>query len=192
MSLRDRVLLLVLLGAFPGPAAEAQSYSDPGLGIGVNFNGSKGIDAAGLGFSGGVQARLRLTGGLGLELLATYRSEKQESGGVPVLQVREIPIQGSLLFFILPSGRVQPYVVAGFGYYRTWSFGIGPNEATGTTHENNFGLHAGLGVDVRTGLRTAVFADARYVFLDVDAVKNLVPPNSANFVQVTAGLNVYF
>jgi outer membrane protein W len=170
--------------------ASAQSYSDPGPGGGAHASGTKGIDAVSAGFSGGVQARFRLTGGLGLELLATYRTENQEAAGVRVLRLREIPIQASLLFFFLSSRRVQPYVLAGGGYYRVAATTYLPN--ADTTHENDFGLHAGAGVDVRTGLRTSVFADARYVFLEVDAVKTQFPDSSANFVQVSAGLNVYF
>src|SRR5258706_12390434 len=106
MSLRGSLLLLGLAGVVASSRAEAQSYSDPGIGVGAHFNGSKGIDAASAGFSGGLQARVRLTGGLALELLATFRSETQVSGGVEVLRVREIPIQGSVLLFIVPSARV--------------------------------------------------------------------------------------
>src|ERR1700687_1623846 len=105
MSLRERLLLLALAGMLPGSTAVAQSYSDPGLGVGAHFSGSKGIDASSAGFSGGVQARLRLTGGLGLELLATFRSEKIQTEGTPVLQIREVPVQASILLFILSSGR---------------------------------------------------------------------------------------
>lgn len=192
MYLRQRVLFLAFGAALAARPAAAQSYSDPGVGVGVHASGTKGIDAAAAGFSGGVQARFRLTGGLGLELLATYRSERQETAGVPILRLEEIPIQASLVFFLFSSRSVQPYLVAGGGYYHVIVTGLGPNEAAGTTHENNFGLHAGAGVDVRTGLTTSVFADARYVFLEVDSLKTLAPGNSANFVQVSAGLNVYF
>src|SRR5262249_43620780 len=161
MSLTGRVLPLVLGVLLAAGPASAQSYSDPGLGLGGHVHVSKGVDAASVSVSGGIQARFRLTGGLGIELLATYRAENQEVAGTRILRLEEIPIQASILVFLLSSRRVQPYLVAGGGYYRVAATTYVPT--ADTTHENDFGLHAGIGIDVRTSLKTSVFGDARFV-----------------------------
>lgn len=172
--------------------AEAQSFSDPGTGYGAQAGYASGRDAEAAGATGSVHARLRLTGGIGLELSAGYRRDTFAVEGARVLTVDQIPVAASFLVFFLHAGRVQPYVLAGAGY--TWAKprGEGPNSATPTPAENLFALHAGAGVDVRTGFRTSVFLDARYVFLDVEAVKALPGQPKADHLRVAAGVNVYF
>ena len=93
------------------PAA-AQSYSDPGTGYGADAGYARGRDAESGGATGGVHARLRLTGGIGLEVSAGYRHDSFATDGVRVLTVDEIPIAASLLVFFPHDGRVQPYVLA--------------------------------------------------------------------------------
>jgi opacity protein-like surface antigen len=172
--------------------ARAQSYSDPGTGYGAEAGYARGRDAEQGGATGGVHARLRLTGGIGLELSAGYRRDTFAVDGARVLTVDQIPVAASFLVFFLHGGRVQPYVLAGAGY--TWAKpkGDGPNAATSYPAENLFALHAGAGVDVRTSFRTSVFLDGRFVFLDVDAVKALPNQPKADHIRVAAGFNVYF
>jgi outer membrane protein W len=172
--------------------AGAQSYSDPGTGCGAEAGWASGRDAESGSATGGVHARLRLTGGVGLELSAGYRRDTFAVDGTRVLSVDQIPVEASFLVFLFHSGRVQPYVLAGAGY--TWAKpkGVGPNADTYYPAENLFALHAGAGVDVRTSFRTSVFLDGRYVFLDVDAVKTLPDQPKADHIRVAAGFNVYF
>jgi opacity protein-like surface antigen len=172
--------------------AGAQSYSDPGTGYGAEAGYASGRDAESGSATGGVHARLRLTGGLGLEVSAGYRRDTFAVDGASVLTVDQIPVEASFLVFFPNSGRVQPYVLAGAGY--TWAKpkGNGPNAATYYAAENLFALHAGAGVDVRTSFRTSVFLDGRYVFLDVEAVKMLPHQPKADHIRVAAGFNVYF
>jgi outer membrane protein W len=170
----------------------AQSYSDPGTGYGAEVGYGSGRDAESGSATGGVHARLRLTGGIGLEMSAGYRRDTFAVDGTRVLAVDEIPVEASFLVFFLHSGRVQPYVLAGAGY--TWAKpkGEGSNAATHYPAENLFALHAGAGVDVRTSFRTSVFLDGRYAFLDVDAVKKQPNQPKADHIRIAAGFNVYF
>lgn len=172
--------------------ARAQSYSDPGTGYGADVGWAGARDAESGGATGGVHARLRFTGGVGLELAAGYRSDTFAVDGVRVLTVDQVPITASFLVFLLHSGRVQPYVLGGAGY--TWARpkGEGPNADTSYPHENLFTLHAGAGMDVRTSFRTSVFLDGRYVFLVVDAVDTLHGQPKADYIRIAAGFNLYF
>ena len=164
----------------------------PGLGYGADAGYTRSRDAESGGATGGVHARLRLTGGIGLELSAGYRRDSFAEGGARVLVVDEVPLAVSFLGFFLPNGRVQPYLLAGIGY--TWAKprGEGTNAGTPYPAENLFALHAGAGVDVRTSFRTSVFLDGRYVFLDVNAVKALPTQPKADHLRVAAGFNLMF
>lgn len=173
-------------------SAAAQSYSDPGTGYGADAGYARGHDAESGGATGGVHARLRVTGGIGLELSAGYRHEAFATGGARVLTVSEVPVAASLLAFFLTNGAVQPYALAGIGY--TWAKprGEGTNAGTPYPAENLFALHAGAGVDVRTSFRTSVFLDGRYVFLDVNAVKALPNQPKSDYLRLAAGFNLTF
>ncbi len=186
---RAATLALTLAAALP---AGAQSYSDPGTGYGAAAGYARGRDAEAGSAIGGVHARLRLTGGIGLEMSAGYRRDTFAADGARILKVDEIPVTASFLVFFLHGGRVQPYALAGAGY--TWAKpkGEGPNAATSYPAENLFTLHAGAGVDVRTTFRTSVFLDGRYVFLDIGAVKLLPAQPKADHIRIAAGFNVYF
>ncbi|MEO8586224.1 MAG: outer membrane beta-barrel protein [Acidobacteriota bacterium] len=172
--------------------ARAQSYSDPGTGYGADAGWGGARDAESGGATGGVHARLRLTGGIGLELSAGYRSDTFAVDGARVLKVDQIPIEASFLLFFLHGGPVQPYVLGGAGY--TWAKpkGEGPNADKSYPAENLFTLHAGAGVDLRTSFRTSLFLDGRYVFLVVDAIDTLRGQPKADYIRIAAGFNVYF
>ena len=185
-----RILLVTALAA--ALPAVAQSYSDPGTGYGADVGYAAGRDAESGGATGGVHARLRLTGGIGLEVSAGYRRDSFATDGVRVLTVDEIPLAASLLVFFPHDRRVQPYLLAGIGY--TWAKpkGAGPNADTSYSAENLFALHGGAGLDVRTSFRTSVFLDGRYVFVDVGAVKALPSQPKSDYLRLAAGFNVYF
>jgi outer membrane protein W len=191
MSPVPRALFLAAL-LFAARGARAQSFADPGTGAGVHLSYSRSPDAVSGFFSGGAQLRLRLTGGIGVEILATYRREEYAVQGEAVLRVIEVPVVGSIQLFLLSSQRIQPYILAGGGYYYVRTTALGTQAANGTVNVNKFGLHAGVGVDARLAPRLGAFADARYVFLDVDTVKALDGNPKPSFWHVTAGLNVYF
>lgn len=182
MKCLRRLLLLPILALVPGVAV-AQGYSDPGLGLGGQIALTHSPDADAATVSGSFQARLRLTGGLGLEGSIGYRQERYGP-----LRLTEIPVQGSLLVFFLTSRPVQPYLLAGGGYYWVRETGLAPDDGRKT--ESLFGLHAGFGVDVRVSRRVSVFADGRYVNLQVTSVEET--GRKASYWTAGLGLSWYF
>jgi outer membrane protein W len=178
----------VLLSACP---ALAQASSDPGIGAGAHLGFSRARDADSGFFSGGLQVRARLTGGLGIEALVSYRRETYTSGGEAFLRVQEIPLQGSVELFFLARNPIQPYILAGGGYYYVRTTALGSNTAGGHT-ESLFGFHVGAGVDARVAKRASVFADVRYVLLDVEAVKALPGGLKSDYVNAIAGVMLDF
>ena len=183
--------LASLLAALLGPVrAAAQPFADPGTGAGLLGAATKAGGAAGTSFVGGALGITRLTGVFGLELFVGYRRDSYDQAGAPVLRVEQTPVQLSLLAYLLPNLRVQPYLLGGIGYYRIWCTGEGTLESEGKTIENKFALHAGAGVDVRVARAVSLRLDARYVFLDIDAVSAL--GMSSRSGQVGAAVNVYF
>jgi outer membrane protein W len=186
---------LVLMLGWSGGAL-SQSNSDPGVGLGAHASYTRAPDAAAGRLSGGIQLRARLTGGLGLEGLASYREEEYEIAGERVLKLAMVPVQGSVQVFFLFSKPIQPYVLAGIGYYYLRASGLGSRSDTGRTTENKFGAHAGAGIDARVARKVTVHADLRYVFIDVDAVRALTAPGptemSSNFWHGTAGISYHF
>jgi len=181
----------LLLAALLQPAeTAAQPFADPGTAAGLLGFYERTPDAAGGAFAAGAQVLARLTGVLGVELFAGYRRVEYESGGAKVLRVTQVPFQLSVIGYLLPNLRIQPYVLGGGGYYRIWATCLGPEEARGRSIENKFALHAGAGIDVRTGRAFSIRAEGRYIFLDVDAVTAL--GKSAKGWQTGAGFNVYF
>ena len=193
---RDRLLgALVLLLGWSGGAL-SQSNSDPGVGLGVHAAYTRSRDAAAGRLSGGIQLRARLTGGLGLEGLASYREEEYEIAGERVLKLAMVPVQGSLQVFFLSSKPIQPYLLAGIGYYYVRASGLGSRSDTGRKTENKFGAHAGAGIDARVARKVTVHADLRYVFIDVDAVRALTEPGPterrSDFWHGRAGISFHF
>jgi outer membrane protein W len=183
-------LLFLLEALFSSPRAGAQPFADPGTGAGILGAASQAVDGSGTTFVGGALGITRLTGVFGVEFFMGYRTDDYSQGGSTVFRVRQVPVQLSLLAYLLPNLRVQPYLLGGIGYYRIWCTGEGPLEAEGQTIENKFALHAGAGVDVRVSRAVSLRLDARYVFLDIDAV-SAIGMNSRSG-QVGVGMNVYF
>lgn len=189
-----RLALLVLASCglvLPGPRqALAQGYSDPGTGLGAHVGWTRGREASAAGLAAGVQGRLRLTGGLGVEGLIQYRTDVFDDEGERRLRVTQLPVSASVLLFFLYSHPVQPYLLGGGTYVLVSSKGLGTNDGFGRT-EHKFGLHGGLGVDVRAGERFLVHADARYVELDYDFGPTLTGKRGS-FVSVNLGVDWLF
>jgi outer membrane protein W len=187
--------------ALSAGSAGAQPFADPGTGVGLLAGASRGFDAQGSSFFASALVLTRLTGVVGVELAAGYRQDHytgqaagvNEAGqaidGAHDLRVWEIPVQLSLLFYLLPNARVQPYLLGGGGYYYVHVTDTGP-DGVASTGSSKFGLHVGAGVDVRVSTRLSLRADARYVFLDIDAVSSL--SKTADYWQAGIGFNLYF
>lgn len=174
----------------------AQSNSDPGVGVGAHGALTQGREGGGQRPTGGLQARARLTGAIGLEGLISFRTDEVKDGGEPLLSLKMMPLQVSGQVFFLPSKPVQPYVALGGGFYVVRTTGLSRNTADGTKTQTLVGAHAGVGLDVRVGRRLSAFAEVRYALVEVDAVarlKNLTGRTfSGNYVAWNAGLNLLF
>lgn len=175
-----------LLAGFP---ASAQSNSDPSAQWGAHAGVATGRDVEGAHAAAGVHWRPRLTGALGLEVSAGYERETWVSGDRRI-GADHVPVEGSLLFHLFYTRRVQPYLLAGIGYHWVNPHGSGFSDGTPYTAQNLFGLHAGAGVDVRTGENVSVWLDGRWTFLDIDAVKDF--GLKSDTVRVAAGVNLTF
>jgi opacity protein-like surface antigen len=182
-----------LLGALAlglaAPSACAQAFSDPGAGFGLQGGVSMGEDVNAVAI-GRLHARYRLTGMVGVELAAGYREVRVQSQDAPFLRLSEAYLAGSFLLFFLFDHPVQPYLLAGGGYYYVDERGLGGN-AEYHQIEHLFGFHAGAGVDVRVSRRISLFLDGRYTFLGIASI----PPDyagKADFVTATVGMNLYF
>ena len=187
--------------ALAAGSAGAQPFADPGTGVGLLAGTSQGFDTQGSSFFASALVLTRLTGVVGVELAAGYRQERYSGVAAEVndagqaieaahdLRVWEIPVQLTLLFYLLPNARFQPYLLGGGGYYYVNVTDTGPS-GVASTGSSKFGLHVGAGVDVRVATRLSIRADARYVFLDIDAVSNL--SKTADYWQAGIGFNLYF
>jgi hypothetical protein len=118
-------------------------------------------------------------------------------------QIRETPIQGSLLLFPVRAA-FSPYVLGGFGVY---------TEATDTllldgnvdhsTIERRTGWHLGLGAEMKIARHVSIFADYRFRFVhwgaDATATSEPVPGSSSIGLKLThegsmwtSGMAFYF
>ena len=185
------VALALALTAVPRPAA-AQSWSDPGLGLGARLSASSGASAEGVTLGGGLFLRYRITGSLGLEGAVSYRSETLADGTGPLLDVLDVPVTGTGLLFFLPRTRVQPYLLAGAGLHVVRTKPAGRNVTTETATEARFAMHVGAGIDFRSSRRSAVHVDARWYFFEPTAVSDLKADGydlGSGYLLVSAGVS---
>ncbi len=120
-----------------------------------------------------------------------FRRDTYRAGGLDALRVWQIPVQASLLVFVPPATRLQPFLLAGAGYYRIGTTDLLPG-AAGHTHDNRFAFHAGAGMDFRVAKKWSVFVDGRFSFLDIGAVAALGTGQRARGWDTVLGVNRYF
>ena len=106
---------------------------------------------------GGVQARLRLPLFFGAEGSVDYRREAFGS-----TTVHQWPIQLSGLLYLPKIILVQPFLLAGAGWYNTTT--RGPDGFSET--QNQFGPHVGAGFDFNLSSNWFLDATYRYIWLD--------------------------
>jgi len=180
--------LIVALALGLAPPVSAQqpvppSVTLPAFGLGVHGGVFKPNDADTEPF-GGIHARLRVLPFLGFEASADLR-EAEFKDNVTIL---EVPVQLSALLYLIPSGPIQPYVAGGVGFYYLH---IDPEGASSRTSEE-FGYHAGAGVDIPLGPSWVLNGDFRYY-----ALKDKVEGRSLRDIdtdgwQVRVGFTYYF
>ena len=112
-------------------------------------------------------------------------------------QLSMVPIVASVRAS-LPTGDLQPYLVAGAGlYFVTMEKQRLDSGATAADEDAVFGLHAGGGATFPLAGNTFVFADARYVFASARVFDTRTWTRSETSldlagVRAAAGLGVRF
>ncbi|MCL4806205.1 MAG: outer membrane beta-barrel protein [Thermoanaerobaculia bacterium] len=187
-------LVLIAAGAATARPASAQSYSDPGLGLGAHAGLAEGRSSDAPSFTGSLHVRYRLTGSLGLEGGVGFRSETVDDGGGPLLDVVDLPVTGTGQLFFFPRTRVQPFLLAGAGLHVVKTTPKGRNTTIGGSTKAVFAMHAGAGLDVRPSRRTALHLEGRWVFLDLADLDDLAAasyPVRQGYVSITLGVTFF-
>jgi hypothetical protein len=151
-------LILVLVSVSAAASARASTL-DFGIGPAGGYMKARGADD-GTWFVG-VAARVRVAGYLGAEASVTFHENTYLDGDALLSQV---PIQLTAMAYPFPDWTVQPYALAGAGWYYTridYRSGLSGLDSE-TDHQ--FGFHVGAGATVDAGILT-LFADFRYIFL---------------------------
>ncbi len=168
---RGLLPLLLLSASLPSAHhACAPAFSDPGPGFGAFGAYAKPSSSGEGGPQAGLLFRTRVTGGLGVEIGASYRATTYSEGGADLLRLSTVPVTVTIQVFPLATTRIQPYLLGGGGYTFVRAKGLGRNEARGSQTEHKLGLHFGLGVDARLRPGLSLSFEVRRVFLDVNAV----------------------
>ena len=161
----------------------------PGFSIGPMGGYLKTRDADRGTWFGGVQARVRFLRVLAVEASISFHQNRYFDGDVVVTQY---PVQLSALLLPLPHGPLDPYVLAGGGWYYSrvdYDDSIGGGDET----DRSFAVHVGAGANVWLSPRLSLFADFRWVFLDEPGVDNSnLRDEEFDYGQVTFGLNFGF
>ena len=193
LPLLSALALAAAAASLSRPAA-AQSYSDPGLGVGACAGFSEGRSSDAPSFTGSLHVRYRLTGALGLQGSVGFRTETVDDGGGPLLDVVDLPVMGTGQLFFFPRTRVQPFLLAGAGLHVAKTTPKGRNETIGGSTKAVFAMHAGAGLDVRPSRRTALHIEGRWVFLDladIDALAAAGYPVRQGYGSFTLGVTFF-
>jgi opacity protein-like surface antigen len=184
-----RVLMFLFMAAMMTTMARADgddlpqaSFPDVTFGGRAAYYRPKGADNGTL--DGGAQLRLHITSVLAVEGSADYRQNKY--GGTTV---DEVPVQASLLLYLMPHFVVSPYVLGGVGWYYTHVQGT-----SGST--NRYGPHAGAGLEVALSRHWSIDGSYRYLWTQSLTAPTTAHPAGQNFsdngFMLTAALNYRF
>ncbi|UPT75126.1 MAG: porin family protein [Elusimicrobiota bacterium] len=187
-----KILMAALLLA-PALALPAGAVTDDGVTVGsrsgVSFGGRgsyfKPKNAADGNWSGGAQLRLHMGPIWALEGSGDIRQDRFGGTTVDV-----IPVQASLLAYLLPGKVVSPYLLAGAGWYYTHV-----RDANDSTY-HRFGPHAGGGLQAFLNKHWSIDGSARHIWLSSyrsqDAANPLGRDIDASGWMATAALNYHF
>jgi len=188
-------LMLILLTAVLAAAGSVEAQAGERgriFGLGLHGNWYNTSDADDGTIRAGLQARLRITGGLAAELSADYRDEEFDDGNI---SVSGYPFQLSALWYIFGQGGISPHLIFGGSWY---SADVTVRNQGGLSQEyssDDFGYHGGFGIELHMTERSFLHADVRYMFIDIDygGVLNTADTeiDSDGFV-VQLGLTFYF
>ena len=160
-SYRSLVLAVVVGMSFLVLPARA-SAQVAAIGARISFvRGDVATDTPSSQLLGGL-VRLKASPRIAVEGSMDYRSYTSTD---KTKKVRETPIQGSLLLYLIHT-TISPYVLGGYGIYTQKTDTLATNgSVTASASEKKTGVHAGFGADLMFGKHAAVFADYRYRFV---------------------------
>ncbi|MCR4293951.1 MAG: porin family protein [Elusimicrobia bacterium] len=182
--------LLILAAAAPGARAATDDGvvgSRGGSSIGGRGTYYKPRDIGGK-WGGGAQVRLHLGPALALEASADARQDRL--GGTVV---DTIPVQFSLLAYLLPGKVVSPYLLGGMGWYYTH---ISDEAPFGDRTDHRFGPHAGAGLQAWLNRYWSIDGSYRYVWLSAYRSRSAANPLGREIRDrgwmATGALNFHF
>ncbi len=144
----DAQLRVLLGGGFSAPSGSLGDQADPG------FHAQAGLQVT------IPTLPLALRGDGGVHSLAS---------AIPDVSATQITAGSLSLVYFLPGIGLEPYLLGGYGSYRTKAGSVGAEQ---TVTEN--GYHGGFGVAVGgTGL--SGFAEVRYVRMDEPQSRRMIP-----------------
>lgn len=160
--------LFAVAAPFAASAAEDGAGSNPGLSIGGRGMYYKPKDAADGSWSGGAQVRVHVTAALAVEGSADVR---QDRFGDAVVDL--VPVQASLLMYLMPGKPVSPFLLAGAGWYYAHISDVSP---FGDRTDHRFGPHAGAGLQVWLNKYWSLDGSYRYVWLSAYRSRDAAHP----------------
>jgi opacity protein-like surface antigen len=174
--------------AVPARAGEDGTVAERGMSLGprVAYFDPKQSGADSVWF-GGAQLRFYLNKIFAIEGSVDYRQQDAGSN----LTVRTMPVQASLLAYLLYRKPVAVFLLGGGGWYFTkFDVDNGPGDHT----ENRFGPHAGGGVQFFLSDAWSIDGTWRYIWLQrVKSDNTLSDENyDPSGQMVTAALNYHF
>ena len=151
------LLSALVMMSVPNPAA-AQSF---GIGPRLSFvRGDITTATPSTSFTGATM-RMSTSRHVALEVALDYRVKKSDDA---LTRVREVPIQGSLLLFLVRRG-FSPYLLGGMGIYSELTDAATSEGFVNTMLTRKTGVHLGFGAEIFLGRHAALFGDYRFRFV---------------------------
>jgi opacity protein-like surface antigen len=157
------------------PVRAQSSMQDPAGNIGVHLGYTRAQDADRGNFLGGAHLEFLLLRWLGVQGAVDYRNDErfdvQLAGTTDAeLNVRTIPVTVSGKLYVPLAMQLQPYGLAGAGWYHVMFDYSDDLEALGLTDrtDSTFGWHVGVGAQALVSPRLGLFAEGRWLFVDPD------------------------
>lgn len=179
MKSRTAVLFIVFALLF---AAQASAQS---LGLGIHGASAKSATEDERAWQWGAHARARLGAFLGIEGSLDFREEELADGS----KVTLYPIQFSALVYVLPHSTGGLYGLIGLGWTRVAYDGSFFGE---DVENNELGYHWGFGGELPLSGGATIFADIRYLNLDMNISKLIRADLDTAGWQFNFGFTYYF
>lgn len=188
--MKKTLILLALIGWC------AVSASAAGGGLGV-FGTYMDTDNMGSAYGGGLKFKFEVADYLAAELRASYLTGFEEDD-IEYDNLYVVPVEADLLFnFPLKDTPLTVYAGGGGGYYVMPEFEAdGPLGTIDIDLEDTFGFFGVGGLELALGDAVSLFAEAKYLFLEVDKVEidnvEVDPDAAAKFTGLSANAGLMF